>query len=607
MGRGHRSRVSRMKPDQFAEAKSLEDNTLEDKSLEARVADLEGEVKTLRRSVANLNASLLRVPAGPAVTPPPPPFAPTPRAPIPAPTTPAVSPAGGTVAPLSSETALKWGGIALVVLGVVFAVSTAISRGWIGPELQLTGAVAFAVALLAQGGRIRSRRDAGSGATGAGRRRAWSDAFFVGGILSLCAVVASSLFVGLTSQGTGLVAAVGVGAVGFALAARARSEWAGLATVTAAGLVALALDLLDRSQAVVAIWSLSFTTAAVIVASLFAFHRLRLTAQLLGLLAATAVVLSHPGGGLGPVDLVVLGAVAVALLLAPSIGDRSSLPQTLEIQLSLALAPWLGLMTDTAIGDLGYRGSGLVYLAAAGLVTAAAVGLSGAGRWPMARVRTTSLLIGAGVATTVALAFLIDGRPFFLAAAAQGLGLMYLYRRFEPSPRVLINSVALLALAGGFLLLTALGAWSEPASSVTNSINLGILLLGAAAVYLTPVPSLRSTGALGLLAATMLYVGSILVHLPQGQAAVSLAWALMGVGVIVAGTQRRDRSIGMVGLGVLALTVAKLLTVDLAEVDTLWRAGLFLLIGLGFLRLGLSLPRLMGLEDSADQTQESHP
>ena len=46
-------------------------------------------------------------------------------------------------------------------------------------------------------------------------------------------------------------------------------------------------------------------------------------------------------------------------------------------------------------------------------------------------------------------------------------------------------------------------------------------------------------------------------------------------------------------VAVLGITVAKLLTVDLREVDTLWRAGLFMMIGLGFLRLGFVLPTLM--------------
>ena len=62
---------------------------------------------------------------------------------------------------LDSEMVLKWGGVALVVLAVGFAVSTAISRGWIGPELQLAGAVALVIALVLRLDRPVDRGDQG--------------------------------------------------------------------------------------------------------------------------------------------------------------------------------------------------------------------------------------------------------------------------------------------------------------------------------------------------------------------------------------------------------------------------------------------------------------
>ncbi len=62
---------------------------------------------------------------------------------------------------VTSETMLKWGGVALVVLGVVFSVSTAIHRGWIGPELQLAGSCAIGLALIGLGFRLRSTRPVG--------------------------------------------------------------------------------------------------------------------------------------------------------------------------------------------------------------------------------------------------------------------------------------------------------------------------------------------------------------------------------------------------------------------------------------------------------------
>ncbi len=42
----------------------------------------------------------------------------------------------------------------------------------------------------------------------------------------------------------------------------------------------------------------------------------------------------------------------------------------------------------------------------------------------------------------------------------------------------------------------------------------------------------------------------------------------------------------------LAVVLTKLLTFDLAEVETLWRVALFLGIGVGLLRLGYVVPRL---------------
>ena len=71
---------------------------------------------------------------------------------------------------------------------------------------------------------------------------------------------------------------------------------------------------------------------------------------------------------------------------------------------------------------------------------------------------------------------------------------------------------------------------------------------------------------------------------------VSVSWAVVGIGLFVVGATRKNRDAAAAGLAVIGLTVGKLLTVDLREVDALWRAGLFLVVGLGLLRLGFLLP-----------------
>jgi uncharacterized membrane protein len=63
-------------------------------------------------------------------------------------------------------------------------------------------------------------------------------------------------------------------------------------------------------------------------------------------------------------------------------------------------------------------------------------------------------------------------------------------------------------------------------------------------------------------------------------------------GALVVGVRTGDGVVRTAGLVTLVIVLAKLLTVDLAAVDTLWRVGLFLVVGLGLLRLGYLLPDL---------------
>jgi hypothetical protein len=99
-------------------------------------------------------------------------------------------------------------------------------------------------------------------------------------------------------------------------------------------------------------------------------------------------------------------------------------------------------------------------------------------------------------------------------------------------------------------------------------------------------------------AGTLAWLASVLIHGPQGQVVVSGLWAAAAAGAIILGV-RTDRTMaGKLGMATLLVVLAKLLTVDLAEVDTLWRVGLFFIIGAGLLRLGYLLPKLTTTEGS---------
>lgn len=90
------------------------------------------------------------------------------------------------------------------------------------------------------------------------------------------------------------------------------------------------------------------------------------------------------------------------------------------------------------------------------------------------------------------------------------------------------------------------------------------------------------------------YVGLLVLFLselgprPQGQALVSIAWALQGTAALLGSFSRESRFLQGAGLATLTLVALKLLFVDLVGLDPVWRILLFLgfgvtLVGLGYL------------------------
>jgi uncharacterized membrane protein len=494
---------------------------------------------------------------------------------------------------VDSEAVLKWGGVGLVVLAVGFAVSTAISRDWIGPELQLAGALAVSAAFVAAGLRLLTTRPQ------------WTHALCSGGTLAFFTTFASDLFRDRAHETAAFAATAVMAAAGLVLARTIRSEWVAVSTLVGGSIAWAVIAGADDRVPFVAtmVWFVVLVVATIALSVERRWFAARAVAHGIGMIAVLA--LSGEARGTTESALLTLASVVVvgSLFVVPSIGDLTSRWQQFEIQLAATAAPWAFSVALIAfLGDSGDR----VISAVAFSMSAAAAALVIALRGRIRHSHAVSLGLGASVTISIGLAVLLSTTAVFVALAVQAAGLVLLSRALGRQVRVLVNAAILGAIAVGNTVVAMVEAWTENSPWGDDIAHLSVVVALAVGIWYVGERVIRRAGAIATLTLFLVWSGSVFVHLPQGQAVVSVVWATTGTVVLVTGAVRKRADVASAGLAVLALTVGKLLTVDLREVDTLWRAGLFFLVGIGLLRLGFLLPRLISA-DSPDVPSRDEP
>ena len=269
--------------------------------------------------------------------------------------------------------------------------------------------------------------------------------------------------------------------------------------------------------------------------------------------------------------------------------------------LALALVQTLLVADPLSVLD----GSAALSAAGAASVVALAAACLASGRLLGRRDQVGSAALDAvGLAAVLLLAALtLDGTALVLAWAGEGLVLVRIARRFED--RVAAGgALAVLAL----LVLHALTQEAPPdslasglAAPVDAVVAVGsvaaLALLGS--VWLPWLPARLRLGLRAGGAVSLLYLASALVVTPfaageavqgalldsqqQGQLALSVLWALVGLGALVAGLRRDERALRVGALALLGLTVVKVFLLDLATLTSVYRVGSF--VGLGVLLL----------------------
>ncbi len=529
---------------------------------------------------------------------------------------------------VTPEQLVRWAGLVLVALAAIFVVSTAIERGWIGPGLQLAGATAAGLGLLAGAFRLR---DHGPG---------WPTSLGIVGatVLAFCAT-ATHTWLDLVPAGVALVAVAAASAVSVTTAWRLGHESiavaAGLATLSVPPALGLHHDL---TPGLTALALAALVTAASTLGLVRPWPLVRTGISWLAALMALAVLADYDPvderivtSAQGPVAAVAVALITAALWLAPVLatllvgrrpapgdggGDTRSPfvqsllgPSPVGQQLAavdhrlLAVVPgWCWLAVAAVIGIDRSRPFGVL-----GLAVGAGFAVVAAASW-LRLPRALGLVQALGVSGVVAVALiaLVDGPLLMVALTVQTAAtavVAYRFRDTALSVSAAVTGAAAVLLATGDVLRTIADGDPSVGGALAQAIVIGGMGATAAGLVRFGRRDLAPPAFVAAWSLALLWAIATFLPGPQGNVVVSGLWAAMAVGAIVGGLRWMSSTVRTVGLLTLVLAVGKLLTVDLAVVDVFWRAGLFFLVGAGLLRLAYVLPRLAAEARERAETQ----
>lgn len=490
------------------------------------------------------------------------------------------------------EALLRWAGVSLVTLAGIFLVSTAISRGWIGPELQLLGAALGGVVML--GAAVYTNRN----------RAPWALAFGSGGTLVLAAsTLATHHWLDLIGPAPAVwLFALAMGTA-MAVALTVRLE--ALATLTAIVTMVAPLDTLDAlGTGHVVLW----ISGAIVLSSALGLFTSWPGPRLLAGWSGALLLLMYTSievvdGAARSLTVTAAALVAATLWVGAALALRSpSGPgrwgsfdvEPIDARMSAVVPAWTWAMFVAALPSEPALGAGVI-----AILTALAFGmLAATARTEIPHAVTMSTLLGSAALLTTGFVLELDGPALLTALTGQACVSYELGRRLRDRA-LRIGGIVVGVAASALAVVTMLAAVDLQGFATVGDAAATLLVVGlwAALAFTLRRTTSESTFDLvyaGAWAGFMLWIVAALLGAPQGLMLISGAWAALACLGLVRGITARDALVRNVALWTLAVTLCKLVVVDMAEVDVFWRVGLFFAVGVGLITLGMRIPALAG-------------
>ncbi|MFC2085825.1 DUF2339 domain-containing protein [Bacteroidota bacterium] len=510
---------------------------------------------------------------------------------------------------ISTEELLKWSGIGLVLISMGLLFKYSVDMGWLTPGVRVAMGFSAAIVLLGLGFRAHQKRPR------------FAQVLQGGGIATLyITLFASFQVLDVLPYETAFIGMVSTTA--FALTLALWQDDAGLAVFGLLGGLATPFVLYTGRGDVAALVSYAglLLTATTAIYLWRGWRSMLYTSAIGG--CAVFLIAAGELGTPSPASfndhlVVQLSAVfmLVAFWIAPVVrsvslesgGEASMMPDreiagstgvfaNLEslfrnvVHLLIVITP----LVAAALTDEAWRLSdvmhGMTMIGLAALFGGMAAYLSTIDRDRLAYTHWLTV----GILVTVGLMLILDGDALIVGLAIEVLILHVLASRLDDR----------WPLAGGHILAIFLVFWmgtrlegsvrSPAIINLTALSDLVVIATGFAASFAIKASRVGLVYRAVSYIAALAWISRELAGFENGQAYVTAAWSVCGIALLVAGLTREDKNLRSAGLATLAVVVAKLFLVDLAELDPIWRIVAFLGVGAGFLLVGWFVPGLWG-------------
>ncbi|KGN40119.1 DUF2339 domain-containing protein [Knoellia aerolata] len=575
------------------------------------LARMRASLEVTQTAVTPASAPAVGAPTGPAPTTA---TQPPPRGTVPPP---AVPPSARPVRALPSwwqregavTKVLALAGAVVTLIGVAMLLALAMQQGWFVPDLRVALGVLLAVALVGAGHVVHGREVA------VGRSSAAPVALAATGYAAgYLDVVAVTTVYGWVPRAGGLLIAAAVAVSGLLLARRWERQL--LAVITVVGATLLAPFVAGRPGDEVSLFVVVLSAAALMARGdrgwpmLAAARTIPASGLVLlgiavaeddgspsrvALIAATALALLALAGAVSAGrhdgrDLVGSATTAAsAVVLLASFGVHGETLRTTGFALvAVAFAVALAVTSRPPVGPVPTPLATTIG-AVSGVAALLAVTSGAPERWVVTGVLLTALGYAAAAVTTRSRVTLWVAAGATVVASVAYLTHPFAFvelglARDHDAVTALVDS----ALAGG---VAALGAWGV---DVVRGVSAQVRrLTRLAALVAGLVTSAVAVISLGLLVGDAL--DATATGFLAGHALATVLWMLASAWLLLRGLRAESRRILALrlGLGLAAVSVAKLFLFDLATLDGLWRVVAFIVTGLLLLASGTAYAKAL--------------